>query len=955
MSNPPVAAQAHGQSIWLDYIHRRSLESGELQDWIDNYGVIGVTSNPSIFQKAIGDSEDYDSAIGTMLDLDANAIYERLAVEDIQRALDLFRPIYDATNKRDGYVSLEVSPLIANDTATTLAEAKRLFALVNRPNLMIKIPATPAGIPAIEDAIAAGINVNVTLIFSVQNYEEVARAYIHGLEKRLAAGEDISHVASVASFFVSRIDTMVDQILQNSIRAAQGRKIDQVTANNQLLGKAAIANAKIAYKRFMRLFYGDYFAKLREAGAQVQRPLWASTGTKNAAYSDTLYVDSLIAKDTVNTLPPATLKAFKDHGTVSDSLLEAIDDADQVMAQLAAVNVDMDQVTHQLQLDGVASFADAFEGLIEQVETKRNVLKAGVIQKQNLALGTYSDAVQAALNDLNSEFAAGRIWGHDGSFWKDHSATIAKINNRLGWLDVTRTIDRDRLKALQASIKGSDIAHVVLLGMGGSSLAPEVLYRTFGRQPGFPEFLMLDSTEPASVLAVEEAIDPQHTLFLVSSKSGGTIETMSFFKHFYQMTGERGEQFIAITDPGSGLEALAKEKGFRDTFLNPADIGGRYSALSYFGMVPAALIGLDLDRMWASAENMMLACGEIVPAQLHPGLYLGAILGVLARQGRDKVTIHGSAAVSSFGSWAEQLIAESTGKEGVGILPVVGASVGNPHDFGSDRLFIYLRVDGEADNDELDAGIRTLREAGNPRVTLYLPDRYALAGEFFRWEFATAVAGKILSINPFDEPNVTESKENTGRLLAYYTEHGSLPTTEISLTEATVALYADDAMLRSLSELCLQHNYSSSDLTSMLAALINSSRSGDYFALLAYVPMTDANQAVLEEVQRRLRHATRRAVTLGYGPRYLHSTGQLHKGGPNKGAFIQITTDVVHDCAVPGEPYTFGVLAAAQAAGDLEALRGKDRRAVRLHIAGSVEKGLNTLLKAIDMVEERRR
>ncbi|MCB9450905.1 MAG: bifunctional transaldolase/phosoglucose isomerase [Anaerolineaceae bacterium] len=955
MSNPPVEVQAHGQSVWLDFIHRRSLESGEMQQWINEFGVVGVTSNPSIFQKAIGESDDYDAAITEMLDLDADTIYERLAVADIQRALDMFRPIYEATHKRDGYVSLEVSPLIANDTATTLAEAKRLFALVNRPNLMIKIPATPAGIPAIEDAIAAGINVNVTLIFSVQNYEQVAKAYIRGLEKRLAAGQDISHIASVASFFVSRIDTMVDQMLQNNIRAAQGRKIDQVAANNQLLGKVAIANAKIAYQRFMQLFYSDYFAKLRDAGAQVQRPLWASTGTKNAAYNDTLYVDTLIGKDTVNTLPPATLKAFKDHGSVSDSLLENREEADEVMAQLASVNVSMEQVTHQLQLDGVATFAEAFENLIEQVETKRIVLKAGVIQKQNLALGTYSDAVQDTLKDLNTECAAGRIWGHDGSFWKDHSVTVTKIENRLGWLDVGKTIDRDRLKALQDSVKDSDISHVVLLGMGGSSLAPEVLYQTFGRQPGFPEFLMLDSTNPASVLAVEDAIDPQHALFLVSSKSGGTIETLSFFRHFYEMTGECGEQFIAITDPGSGLESLATEKQFRDTFLNPADIGGRYSALSYFGLVPAALIGLDLGRLWASAENMMQACGEGVPGQLHPGLYLGAILGVLANQGRDKVTIQTSGAIRSFGNWVEQLIAESTGKEGVGILPVVGATVGNPHDYGSDRLFVYLRVEDEADNDEVDAGVRTLREAGHPRVTLYLPDRYALAGEFFRWEFATAVAGKILGINPFDEPNVTESKENTGNLLAYFVEHGRLPETEPVLTEGSVALYADETMLRGLGELCLQYNYKSDDVTNLLAALINSTRAGDYLALLSYLPMTPSNQAMMDDIQRRLRHTTRRAVTIGYGPRYLHSTGQFHKGGPNKGTFIQFTADMPNDCAIPGEAYTFGTLAAAQAAGDLAALRGKERRAVRLHITGDIQDSLKVLHQAIDLVGSRQR
>ncbi|MBZ0274802.1 MAG: bifunctional transaldolase/phosoglucose isomerase, partial [Anaerolineae bacterium] len=699
------------------------------------------------------------------------------------------------------------------------------------------------------------------------------------------------NIASVASFFLSRIDTMVDRMLENNIRTAQGRDINGVTANRTLLGKAAIASAKIAYARFQRLFYGETFAPLRAAGAQVQRPLWASTGTKNPAYTDTLYVDTLIGKDTVNTLPPATLKAFKDHGAVSESLASDPNGAEAVMKQLAQVGVDMDQVTHQLQLDGVTLFADAFESLIQQVEAKRAVLEAGIIQRQNLALGTYGDSVQEKLKELDADMAIGRIWGHDGSLWKDHSPTIAKIQNRLGWLDVVQTIDLNRLKALQASVRDSDVTHVVLLGMGGSSLAPEVLYQTFGRQPGFPAFLMLDSTDPAAVLTVQKAIDPQHTLFLVSSKSGGTIETLSFFKYFYDVTGENGAQFIAITDPGMSLEALAKEKGFRDTFLNPVDIGGRYSALSYFGMVPAALMGLDLDRMWASAQRMMRACGEHVPARMNPGAYLGAVMGVLGQQGRDKVTIQSSAAAHSFGSWAEQLIAESTGKEGVGILPVVGASVGNPHDYASDRLFIYLRVEGEPDNEEMDSSVRTLREAGHPRVTLYLPDRYALAGEFFRWEFATAIAGKILGINPFDEPNVTESKENTSRLLGYFQQNGHLPVTEAALTEGDVSLYTDESMLRGLSELCLQHNYSSSDFTSMLAALINSTRSGDYFALLAYVPPTAEHQAILEEVQRRLRHTTRRAVTVGYGPRYLHSTGQFHKGGPNKGTFIQITMD----------------------------------------------------------------
>ena len=955
MTNPPVDVQQYGQSIWLDFIHRNSLENGEMQKYIEEFGVIGVTSNPAIFQKAIGDSDTYDTSISHLLELDAYNIYEKLAVEDIQHALDMFRPIYDRTHKRDGYVSLEVSPLIANDTATTISEALRLYKLVGRPNLMVKIPATPAGLPAIEEAIAQGVNINVTLIFSVENYEKVAHAYIRGLERRLAAGGDVTHVASVASFFLSRIDVMVDRSLENNIRSAQGRDLEVVARNRELLGKAAISNAKLAYKRFLEMFYGEGFAKLRAAGAQVQRPLWASTGSKNPAYPDTIYVDRLIGKDTVNTVPPATLKAFKDHGTAADTLGEGLDTVEQTMSALAQAGIDMDHVTTQLQADGVALFVEAFENLLKQVEAKRDVLQAGVINKQNLALGIHGEAVQTAITKMASDKVNARIWGRDGSVWKDQSNAINKIGTRLGWLDTDKSIDFDRLKTLQASIKNGSFSHVLLLGMGGSSLAPAVLFQTFGQQAGFPEFHMLDSTDPDYIRQTEAAIDVKRTLFIVTSKSGGTIETEMFAKYFYAKAGHNGNQFIAITDIGSKLEAEAKAKGYRDIFLNPVDISGSYSALSYVGMVPAALMGLDLDKIAAERDRMIKACSAIIPEQQHPGIWLGAILGVVTEQGRDKVTIQTSKSIAGLGDWIEELIAESTGKEGKGILPVVGATVGNPHDYSSDRLFVYVRVDGDPSDEELDNGIRALREAGHPRITLYLPNKYALVGEFFRWEYATAVAGKVLEINPFDEPNVTESKENTARLLTYYKNHSGLPSSEHAFQEGNMELYADEKMLRLLSELCLQHNYNAGDLTGMLASFINSTMAGDYFALLAYLPMTTEIKASLEEMRRRLRHTTRRAVTLGFGPRFLHSTGQLHKGGPNTGNFIQITTDDDNDLDIPDENFTFGVLKAAQAAGDLAALRTKDRRAIRLHISGDILKGLDILMKAIDLVDERRK
>ena len=355
-------------------------------------------------------------------------------------------------------------------------------------------------------------------------------------------------------------------------------------------------------------------------------------------------------------------------------------------------------------------------------------------------------------------------------------------------------------------MRGGRFKHVVLLGMGGSSLAPEVLADTFGPQAGFPALIVLDSTDPARIRQVEDAVELEDTLFIVASKSGGTIETMSLYRYFYQQIGA-GDQFIAITDAGSQLEGIAKEKGFRDCFINPSDIGGRYSALSYFGMAPAALIGLDLAALWSSADTMLGANRESIPSHYHPGLLLGAVIGALAKEGRDKVTIYTSASLMGFGKWVEQLLAESLGKDGKGALPVVGATIGMPHDYVTDRLFIYLRVDNDADVAEKDTAIRILREAGHPRLTIRLPDASAIAGEFFRWEYATAIAGMMLKLNPFDEPNVAEAKDASKALLSIFQERGSLPEETPLMVRDGLALYADEKTLDPLRELCQQHGY----------------------------------------------------------------------------------------------------------------------------------------------------
>ena len=511
--------------------------------------------------------------------------------------------------------------------------------------------------------------------------------------------------------------------------------------------------------------------------------------------------------------------------------------------------------------------------------------------------------IEATLADLQKQAVVARIWQKDHTVWKPDPG---EITNRLGWLTVTELM-REQVPALTSfagEIRDSGFRSVVLLGMGGASLGTEVLRRTFGRAAGYPELMVLDSTAPAWVQAVTEAIDPAHTLFIVSSKSGGTTETLSFYKYFRELvepaTGKEraGQNFITITDPGSSLAGLAAEAGFRRVFLNPSDVGGRYSVLSYFGLVPAALMGIDLTRLLERADAMRAACASGVPAPENPGAGLGAAMSAFTRQGRDKLTLVTSPSLESFGLWVEQLIAESLGKEGKGIIPVMGEPLADPADYGDDRLFVYLRLESD-DNSALDAAVERIKSSGQPVVTLELRERYDLGAEFFRWEFATAVAGAVLGVHPFDQPNVQAAKDATGRVLREYHASGHLP--QVAVTGSLKDLLADAGP-------------------------------GDYLATMAYVYQTPETDRVLADLSRKVMARYHIATTSGYGPRLLHSTGQLHKGGPNTGLFFQVTAGHRKDMPVPGEADTFGVLADAQALGDLQTLQSLGRRVARVHL-----------------------
>lgn len=915
MTNPLAQLAKAGQSVWYDQMERKLVTSGKLQRMIDEDDLRGLTSNPTIFEKAIGGSEDYDAQVRTLASQDKNRddIYDDLVVEDIGNAADVFAPVFAKTNGGDGFVSLEVSPLLASDTAKTVSEAKRLFAKLGRPNVMIKIPATPEGIPAIEQAIYLGININVTLIFSNEVYAEVMEAYIRGLERRAAQALPVGDIASVASFFVSRIDAQADKQIQAKRKESDDPELEQ------LLGKVAIANAKLAYQQFQAVFGSERFRKLRDLGAKVQRPLWASTGTKDPKYSDVLYIESLIGPDTVNTIPPATYEAFRDHGKVEPTLEQELDEARRVLALFEAKGFSLDAITTKLTAEGVKSFNDSFEQLMATIEARRDAAVRGLPDRLTLHLGAHQATVDDAIARADKEKFVERTWSRDASVWTKDEAGQKIIGNALGWLAAPEHYAKvaAHLMELAHDVRGR-FTKVVVLGMGGSSLCSEVTRRVFGKEEGYPELLVLDSTVPEAVTLLEAQLDLARTLFIVASKSGTTTEPLMFQRYFYDrvksVKGESaGESFIAITDPGTALADEAARDRYLHTFLNSADVGGRYAALTYFGLVPAALAGYDVAELVERALHAQ-HIARVPSTRKNPPALLGTAIGALAQAGRDKLTLITPAPLDKLGLWVEQLVAESTGKEGKGIVPVAGEPALPVEAYGDDRLFVSVRLRASDDTSRL----RDLAAAGHPVIDLVLEDALDLGEIFYVWEFATAIAGASLGINAFDQPNVHESKDNTKRLLEEYRGSGKL-------TEGEFATVGDDAAV---------------------AALLAQVRPGDYVALTEYFAETHGRDERIGEIREAIARELRVATTTGYAPRFLHSTGQLHKGGADNGVFLQLTADSP-DVPIPDEPFGFAVLARAQAIGDFESLASRNRRRLRIHLGSDVEQGLQWLAGAV--------
>lgn len=906
-----------GQSIWYDNIERSMLLDGTMQQMIDEGQVYGVTSNPSIFEAALKNSTAYDAVLQTLAwaGLDNEQIYAELVKDDIRTTADLFLPVYDANQSQDGMVSVEIDPFLAYDARKSINHGRALWQEIDRKNIMIKVPATTEGLEVITELIADGINVNATLIFSIERYKKVIDAYMSGLEKRLSRGESIDNIASVASFFVSRIDTAVDQLL-DAVSASPSNLAQEAAAAK---GKVAVANAKLAYQVYRELFSSPRFIALQEKGAKPQKPLWASTGTKNPDYADTLYVDELIAANSVNTLPPQTLAAFLDHGRTKFSIGTNLQEAIEAMEVLKRLGIDFSAVTQQLEDEGVEKFRQAHNSLLEIIETKRKNFVHG--------LDGLAASLRAALKDAIADESVSRMYAHDPTFWTDNEDGFEEIRNRLGWLGLpSQQVSLiPELESFRDELLADGFTDAFVLGMGGSSLAPEVISQAIAKSvvPGKGLRLqIIDTTNPEEIAFRCEGVNLTRTLFFVSSKGGGTSETLAAMNYFWSElerlgVEKPGSNFVAITDPETSLQILAESKQFRKVFNARPDVGGRYSVFTHFGLVPAAVMGVDMQRFLANAieaENQGL---ENVPYSSNPNLLLGLLMGVAANNGKDKLTFIAESYTAHLVPWLEQLIAESSGKEGKGVLPIEGESQLETLAYPADRIFVYFSVDGG--KRDFASG---LKDRGFPVIEIAIKDPYQLAKEFYSWEYATAIACSVLRVNAFDQPNVQLSKTITNAVIEDYQKQGRLDEGQPIRENDEIAVYGES----------VTGLENANNLDEVLKAYGQTVLENGYIALNAFVARLPENERFFESLRSDLLQRFNKATTLGFGPRFLHSTGQLHKGGQPGGLFITFTEDSSVDFEIPNKGMSFATLQRAQALGDIEALRQKGKRVVRIHL-----------------------
>jgi transaldolase/glucose-6-phosphate isomerase len=865
--NPLHQLQALGQSVWYDNLRRALIDSGELARYLDDYAVTGVTSNPTIFEHAITGGDEYDDALAAAVaagTTDPQSLFWELATADIRDAADVLGDVYRRTGGADGFVSIELPPRLTHDAQGAVDMGAWLHARIDRPNVMVKVTGTAAGVDAVEELVYRGVPVNITLLFSVPQWEAVAAAHARGLERRLEEDRDL-HVASAASFFVSRIDSKANARLPE-----------------ELHNRLAVANCQLAYAAYREWLDSDRWRRLEDAGAARQRLLWASTSAKDPRLDDTFYVAQLAAPDTINTMPDATLKTFAAHGKVGEPMGTDTSQAEKIVAAAREAGVELDQLGEELQSEGDQKFAQSFDRLLQSLQDKVAELRS----QPSLSieqLGPVSEPAGEVLAELRDRKAIHRLADRDHTLWQQDPTEVA---DRLGWLSLPGEAAEvaEDLAGFAAEVAEAGFTHALVLGMGGSSLFPMVVAGDLAPADGGLTLSVLDSIDPAAVRRTERELPLERTLVIASSKSGTTAETRALLDHFWERIGDP-RQFAVITDPGTPLADVARERGMRRRFEARPDVGGRYAALSHYGLVPAALAGVDVAELAHRAGRMDVACADCVPEDANPALALASILAGAARAGRDKLTLVTGDEAATFGWWLKQLIAESTGKQGTGILPVVDEPLGAPEAYGDDRLFVSIGGDAPR--------LADLAAAGHPTLRVAVGDPLDLGTEVLRWEMAVALVGAALGVNPFDQPDVEAAKAAARAALA-----GETADVDVEPLEPLLAQTQPD----------------------------------DYVAIQAYMDPADPRVEELQRARAVLRDRLRVATTLGVGPRYLHSTGQLHKGGPNTGVFLQVVAEDTENPPIPGEQFGFADLKRAQAAGDLQALRAAGRRAARVDL-----------------------
>ena len=896
--DPIQSVHSLGQSLWLDIIRRDSLDSGELADRVAAGELRGATSNLTILESAILSSDSYSVDLRRLAQAGwtAEKIFNQLAVDDIRAAADAFLPLFEQTNGGDGFVSIDVNPEFADDTNRTIEEAKRLWDAVNRPNAMIKIPATLAGLPAIESSIRAGINVNATLIFSLGRYIEVMEAYMIGLEGRLEAGGSLDYVTSVASFFVSPIDIALDEQLREVFQRceAEGERA------SSLLGKVAIANSKLAYAQFVATFQGERFQKLATRGARVQRPLWASTSMKNPEYPDTYYVDNLIGPDTVNALSEASLKAFKDHGTPELTLPENISTARSQLQALDDLGISLDAAAEQLEVQGVSESAISYRSILGTIEEK-----AGAFQKEIAAL---EPKMRETLAEVELDEVGKRLWQQDVTLWVERDREKARVRRWLGWLSEPARASTETAELTRfAEALDPAITTFVLIGSGGGTITAEMLARILAPPNGI-DLHTISTANPDDIRTIKRKIAPEATFYLlVDSSSGDGIEEhllSTFWEQALRKLEEQtGDHFVVITKDGSKLHHWAVEKGIQKIIEADKQDDFWLSPFNWTSLLPAAQAGADIQSFVQGGVGMTRACGPLVDVAQNPGLFLSSVLAAAFRSGRDKVTLFADPPLEPILKWIEGLLAAGRGKEESGFIPIWDEPPGSGNVYGDDRLFVYLRSSGALDR-RLAGWIR----ADIPVLVLETSTNPEAIGEMLvQWQIGAAIAQHLLSVNPTDLDARHRTRAELQHILHRLERKGALP-------QADPLWQGDGVQLRAASR---DLQFTGSGLSEVVDFILSESQEAGGLGLRLYTPMS----ITLQGKVKRLRHTLRDQLGL-FSLASPAGCDLCSDRGLKDMVYLILMVKPRKDEAIPGKNYTFGQLFEGQALSDLAAMKG---------------------------------